>query len=339
MHGDDNSEKPQVEEVASGGLVESNEKSATELEPLDARNAEMSSSATGTSKPVVRSNDEGWEQQPFGSPKVKARAIARDTARRFETGESLQAELQLAIERSRHIGDKEEIVFQKPPELLETKILVEPGTTLTMARRLVASHEKTAALNFASAKNPGGGFMNGAIAQEECICRASGLYWCLMAFDKMPNHYYEVNRKLKGPNRALYSNCMIYSPGVPVIRNDTIDGTLLEEIYKIDVITAPAPNAGVFSKHTGLPEDHPQVVSALKTRIYRVLALAASEKCDALVLGAFGCGVFRNDPTIVANTFKELLHTKFKGIFKTVGFAILTQTGANFKSFKSAFSS
>src|SRR5688500_2570515 len=62
-----------------------------------------------------------------------------------------------------------------------TEYEVNNETTLDAARRLVAAGEKDVmCLNFASAKNPGGGFLGGALAQEECIARASALYPCLL---------------------------------------------------------------------------------------------------------------------------------------------------------------
>ena len=39
----------------------------------------------------------------------------------------------------------------------------------------------------------------------------------------------------------------------------------------------------------------------------KIAWLAAHHRCDVLVLGAWGCGVFRNDPDMVAGIFRELL--------------------------------
>jgi len=87
-------------------------------------------------------------------------------------------------------------------------------TTFSGAKTLMGmSSEKTVCLNFASAKNPGGGFLNGSQAQEEALTRASGLYSSLIKYMDM---YYN-NRKNKS---SLYQDHIIYSPDVAVFRND-----------------------------------------------------------------------------------------------------------------------
>eukprot|EP00933_Yihiella_yeosuensis_P033940 TRINITY_DN2752_c2_g1_i3.p1 TRINITY_DN2752_c2_g1~~TRINITY_DN2752_c2_g1_i3.p1 ORF type:complete len:251 (+),score=42.96 TRINITY_DN2752_c2_g1_i3:213-965(+) len=166
-------------------------------------------------------------------------------------------------------------------------------------------------LNFASAKNPGGGFLKGSQAQEESLARSSGLYPCLTQFlDDM----YAKNRK--DPQGCLYSDDMIYSPKVPFFRYD--DGSFLEEPICASVISAPAPNCGAAK---GV--DIKQVVNAMRTRLYRVLFLAKSQGLDVLILGAWGCGVFCNPVRTVAQLFLEALSLpEFSGAFKRVCFPI-----------------
>jgi uncharacterized protein (TIGR02452 family) len=118
---------------------------------------------------------------------------------------------------------------------------------------------------------------------------------------------------------ALYTSSAIYSPAVPVFRDD--DGKLLEEPYLLAFITAPAVNAGVV-----LGRDRArraEVTAAMRERVRRVLAVAATHGHDALVLGAWGCGVFQNDPAEIADLFAEALHGPFHGTFATVVFAVL----------------
>jgi len=187
-------------------------------------------------------------------------------------------------------------------------------------------------LNFASAKNPGGGFLTGAQAQEEALARSSGLYDCLL----MQPDYYELNRK----NRScLYLDLAIVSPCVPFIRND--EGTLLEEPIIATVITSPAPNAGAVTANE--PEAIPRVVPTLKRRAEMVLRLAVAHGVQNLVLGAWGCGVFRNDPVEVANAFEQLLRPEgdYHGRFQRVVFAVYTseRERANFDAFHAALSS
>jgi uncharacterized protein (TIGR02452 family) len=182
-------------------------------------------------------------------------------------------------------------------------------STLAASRRLARDGD-VAALVFASAKNPGGGFRSGARAQEEDIARASGLYRCLTA---APGFY--AYHRSRGDN--LYSDRVIYSPRVPVFRDD--DGDLLDTAYHVSFLTAAAPNRGAVPRNRA-----GQVAAALARRARRVLAVAAAQGHRHLVLGAWGCGVFRNDPATVADAFADAL-ADGPGRFDRVVFAIWDQ--------------
>jgi uncharacterized protein (TIGR02452 family) len=177
-----------------------------------------------------------------------------------------------------------------------TKIAVTAETTSVAIARLARSDDgHLGALNFASAKNPGGGFLGGAQAQEEALARSSALYPCLLTQPA----YYERNRA----NRScLYLDLAIYSPSVPFFRTDA--GQLYVPPSLCSVITSPAPNAGAVA--TNQPGDLPLIAPTLRRRSEQVLAIAAAEKIDRLILGAWGCGVFRNDPALVAATFARV---------------------------------
>lgn len=173
------------------------------------------------------------------------------------------------------------------------------------------------ALNFASAKNPGGGFLGGAQAQEEALARSSALYQCLL---QQPT-YYERNRSNRS---ALYLDLAIFSPAIPFFRDDA--GNLLECPTRCSVLTVPAPNAGAVRQNQ--PQDIALIAPALRRRAELVLATAAAENVERLVLGAWGCGVFRNEPTVVAAAFAELLlgGGQFRDVFSDVVFAIFDRT-------------
>lgn len=217
-----------------------------------------------------------------------------------------------------------------PSGEFETKIEVHNETTYAGARALLASGaDEVCSLNFASAKNPGGGFLGGSQAQEEALTRASGLYECL----QQAMEYYEFHRT--GGN-CLYSHHMIYSPEVPVFRDD--DDVLLDEPWQTAIITSPAVNAGAVSKNTPRLAKHIEPVMA--ERIERVLLLAASKGHRNLVLGAWGCGVFRNDPKVVAGLFNDALATnRFRNVFQRVRFSVLDSSKhlATFNAFNEAF--
>jgi uncharacterized protein (TIGR02452 family) len=177
--------------------------------------------------------------------------------------------------------------------------------SLEAARRLhLAGAERIAVLNFASARNPGGGYLGGAKAQEEDLCRNSLLYPCLL---QAPD-YYEAHRASRD---FLYSHRVIWSPEVPVHRD--VDGRLLGEPFPVSFLTCPAPNAGQALRRD--PGARSRIPRVLNQRAERVLAVAAHHGARNLVLGAWGCGVFRNDPRDVAEAFH--LHLARDGGFST----------------------
>ncbi|WNM38517.1 TIGR02452 family protein [Micromonospora halotolerans] len=190
------------------------------------------------------------------------------------------------------------------------KVEVTGESTLAAARRLAADGA-VAALVFASAKNPGGGFRTGAQAQEESVARASALYPCLTAVPE----FYAYHREQRD---LLYSDRVIHSPRVPVFRDDR--GRLLDAVHEVSFLIAAAPNRGALLRQQ--PADADRVAPALRTRARRVLAVAAAHGHRRLVLGAWGCGVFRNDPGTVADAFATAL-ADAPGWFDQVTFAVL----------------
>lgn len=221
-------------------------------------------------------------------------------------------------------------ILSQPYNFAETAIEVVNETTLSGISRLVGMGEgRIAVLNFASAKNPGGGFLNGSEAQEESLARSSALHASqFRAWD-----FYQKHRD--SPS-LLYSDSMIASPGCPVIRDD--DGGLLEKPQLVDFITSPAPNAGAAADNH--PEELPLIPEAFLRRSGYVLALAASMGCENLVLGAWGCGVFRNDPALVTAVFRDHLRGEvWRGRFKRIVFSVLDRSPGQetYAAFQRAF--
>lgn len=200
------------------------------------------------------------------------------------------------------------------PQRMRTRFSVSNETTLQAAARLAAQTDKVFCLNFASAKNPGGGFLTGAQAQEESLARSSALYPCIAQMQAM----YQTNRAARG---CLYTDHMIYSPAVPVFRDD--NGALLDSFYTVSFLTAPAVNAGVVMRQE--KQNIPQIEPVMLARLEKILSVALVKGYRRLVLGAWGCGVFQNDPAAVAGWFhKHLMENPvFKGVFEEVVFAVL----------------
>lgn len=193
-----------------------------------------------------------------------------------------------------------------PPDALAPELLVEVvnETTLGAARRLVDQGLRPLALNFANGIAPGGGFLDGARAQEEVLCRSSALY-ATLAGDAM----YEAHRARPRPDSTDWA---VLSPSVPVFRTD--DGTSLPKPWSLDVITCAAPYAPALEQG--------EAGDLLERRIHRVLDIARTYEYRSLILGAWGCGAFENDPTRTAHDFRAALEGQFAGAFDHVVFAI-----------------
>lgn len=207
------------------------------------------------------------------------------------------------------------------------------GETSTAAgQRLVRTEgaSDVAILNFASARNPGGGYLGGARAQEEDLCRSSALYTTLLE----ARDYYDAHR---ADRDTRYSHRVILSPAVPVYRDSS--ARLLDTPYQISYLTSPAPNAGALAKHDPAALD--ELEDLLTERAGRVLAVAAQHGVQTLVLGAWDCGVFRNDPTTVARVFRAHLTNGgvFEGRFARVVFAVYDTSSAKttFAAFQGTF--
>ncbi|MFD9123720.1 TIGR02452 family protein [Kitasatospora sp. NPDC059571] len=200
------------------------------------------------------------------------------------------------------------------------------GSIQAGARLVAAGGEHVAVLNFASARNPGGGYLRGAKAQEEDLCRSALLYRCLLEAPE----YYEAHR---ASDDLRYSHRVIWSPRVPVIRGP---GGLLPEPYTLSFLTSPAPNAGQLARRSPLRPG--ELTGLLTERAGRVLRVAAEHGARELVLGAWGCGVFRNDPDTVAEAFERALET-YGAPFARVVFAVWDRSpvSANRAAFEQRF--
>lgn len=250
--------------------------------------------------------------------------MAAETKQIVEAGEYTidgnTVDIGASIDRARrashlHLPDDPTLAVS-PPTGRRGALQITGETTLQAAGRLVASENASVAcLNFASAKHAGGGYLKGSQAQEESLARSSALVTCL----EVVPEFYDFHRRQSDP---VYSHRMICSPDVPVFRDEA--GDLLRDPYLVTFLTATAPNAGALTNRRRSPE----VRQALTERARRVLSAAALHDHRTLVLGAWGCGVFRNDPAVVADVFGALLDGAFATAFDHVTFAVLdTQPG------------
>lgn len=244
----------------------------------------------------------------------RLRAVARETVEiaergsyRAPDGTEVHLDVRPAVAATRLYLPEDELPGDAARAVPGDARLVTPGevkptievtgeSSLVAARRLGGD---VAVLVFASARNPGGGFLNGAQAQEESLARSSALYPCLRAAGEFYAHH-------RARPELTYTDRVIYSPAVPVFRDD--QGRLLTEAYPVTFLTSAAPNLGAIRRNQ--PELAAEVPAVLRRRAARVLAVAAAHGHRRIVLGAWGCGVFGNDPATVAAAFADALRRR-----------------------------
>lgn len=242
----------------------------------------------------------------------------------------IKAEIQFSTENTRVYSSEELNKLVEIQELKTSDSIVFNVTNedvVSCVNRVKKENDSNImCLNFASAKNPGGGFLNGAIAQEESLAFSSNLYACQIKTDG----YYNLHKSTKS---CVYSDTMIYSPSVVFFRGH--DGALENDPVVCNVITSAAVNKGVVKQR----EIHliDSINTLMKVRIDKMLALANTQKNNILILGAWGCGVFQNDPVDIAELFSELLRVKYKNVFKKVVFAIYSKNEKFIKAFEKEF--
>ena len=199
--------------------------------------------------------------------------------------------------------------------------------------------------NFASPTNPGGGVKNGSAAQEESLCRCSTLYASLDQ-RRIWDAYYSPNRVSATASIVATDDC-IWSPGIVICKTDDEFPERMspDKWVTVDVITCAAPNL----VHTSANLLNPQMASDVtipltavydihRRRARHLLTIAAAEGATHLVLGAFGCGAFRNDPYIVANAWHGEVEAMRKH-FDLIEFAIfhMPYEAENYEAFSAEF--
>lgn len=252
--------------------------------------------------------------------------IFQDTERMCRENGKLKTAIRNSIENQKLILENDKLSG------IDKKKYKEPTQVIVSKKR---SYEASSAYkdqrvcvhNFASASNPGGGVTRGSNAQEECLCRCSDLYFCLNT-QEMWNGFYKPHRNAKNP---IHNDDIIYTPDVVVFKTDTAYPQLMEESdwYNVNVITCAAPNlrerpSNMFNTGDGndairiLDEDLKLIH---EKRLRRILDVAAIEGNEVIILGAFGCGAFANNPTVVARAARNVIE-EYKYTFKSIEFAV-----------------
>lgn len=273
------------------------------------------------------------------------RNIFKDTERMCKTDAELSDATKVSVANQRFIAEAEDI---PTPELniyrKKANVVVSKKRTYEAAMAYKGNH--VAVHNFASATNPGGGVVNGAGAQEECLCRCSNLYFCLNTPD-MWGMFYTPHRAAHDP---IHNDDIIYTPDIVVFKTDTDRPELMErdDWYIVDVITCAAPNlrekpsnrynSGDGTRAVTLSNRELQVIH--EKRLRRILDSAVMNHADTVILGAFGCGAFCNEPQVVATAAANVVRD-YMYAFKNIEFAVYCRPSddSNYRVFNSVLSS
>lgn len=267
--------------------------------------------------------------------------IFHDTEHRYKSASELIAIVQESTQNQVFIPEKSAVNFTEQTKTDKAKIVISSKRSLEAAEFYAKQGKKVCVLNFASATNPGGGVVNGSSAQEECICRCTTLYPCLNT-DDLWMEFYKPHRKAANP---LYNNDCIYTPNVCVFKSDINFPEPLprDQWWKVNILTCAAPNlrerpSNLMNPHAGYKQAKltpAELETLLTSRIRRIFEVAVVNENEVLILGAFGCGAFRNPPEIVAKVFYNVMQD-FLGCFDTVEYAIYhtEREIANYEAFK-----
>ena len=206
-----------------------------------------------------------------------------------------------------------------------TQVMVERNDCLVAAERLVKEGYRPALLNFASAGHPGGGVEGGSRAQEETICRRSTLTRSIYTFD--PKYAARYGYPLHdGDHYPILSGfSAVYSPGVTVFR-EGLDCAFMENPYDVAVVSCAALNLNGKYVIKLTPDGHmpKAALDITGNKIRTVFRIGLTYGHDALVLGAFGCGAFKNPPAEIARLFHEVMEEpEFKNKYRLITFSII----------------
>ena len=230
------------------------------------------------------------------------REVMTDTKLQYETIPELKEAVKNSIELQFMVA-QEENIDQPVADSHQTKYVCSGKRSFEAAKDYKG--KKIAVLNFANNHSIGGSPFS-AGAQEESLCRCSTLLPCLEAMNE-PFYQKHICQFASKEINYMGNDDLIYTPDVVVFktdeRTDPIYPKMMDpsEWYKVDVITSAAPQ---LRKVRTLPANYNDVIFS---RIKKILDVATKEHAEVLILGAWGCGAFKNDINVVSDTFYSLL--------------------------------
>jgi uncharacterized protein (TIGR02452 family) len=222
---------------------------------------------------------------------------------------------------------KEPSPLRAPGLYDKTEIKVYNSGSIELGKLLKEKGFNPVVLNFANKSKVGGGVERGALAQEEDLFRRSSYF---LSLDIKYNPY--LHKQMQG-KYLIPEFGAIYTPNVYIIRGPERDGFPFIHPFQLDFIACAAYNRNV-NDHDA-PKSEKDYLEGMRKKIRAILRLGASTHHDAVVLGAFGCGAFKNDPKVIAPLFREIIHEpEFKGQYKLIAFAIPESGILNHQVFK-----
>lgn len=234
-----------------------------------------------------------------------------------------------SIEESIVLSSVDPRVLHASSNTVHTQISVIDTDSVSAA--FMCPSEDVAILDFASYKQPGGMFREGSRAQEECLCHTSDLY-NILSSEKLLDAFYRPNIA-EGKTFGLNGNRMIIVPKVLYMPSP-------QQKREFTTIICAAPNKKAAMKYFNVTPD--VCDGYMYDRInYMMQTLATVNvtdgllpvKINTLILGAFGCGVFGNDPRYVATYFKYVIDNIVPNVFQNIIFAIPDNTSENYRAF------
>lgn len=270
--------------------------------------------------------------------------IFEDTQRLYETNPRLREAVSKSIEQQKLITGRMKHTCHSGEHRYDDSAEVVVSRRRSFAAAARYNGQKVCVLNFASATNPGGGVTRGSTAQEECLCRCSTLFAALDS-SEMWHGFYTPHRRARDP---LHNDDCIYTPGVVVFKSDTDEPRLQPERmwYTVDILTCAAPNLrerpgnemnpGEGDRAVDISQD--ELRKLHEKRLRRVADIAVENGAEVLILGAFGCGAFRNPPEIVAQAMKTVVD-EYRNCFKTIEMAVYCspRDDSNYRVFSEVF--
>jgi TIGR02452 family protein len=273
--------------------------------------------------------------------RIKNAEIFRDTEQCYTTNQVLRQVVETSTETQIFIPEKSTVCLHALCKTEKARVIVSGKRSLEAAENYAKQGKQVCVLNFASATNPGGGVVSGSSAQEECICRCTTLYPCLST-KMMWDVFYAPHRQTASP---LHNDDCIYTPNICVFKSDTNfpEPLLQEKWWSVNILTCAAPNLrerpnnrmNPYAGDTATKITHEELEELLTTRIRRIFEIAAANKNEILILGAFGCGAFRNPPEITAKVFNKVMKD-YLCYFDTIEYAVYhtERELANYEAFQ-----